>query len=171
MCLYDTKIYEIYEYKLLIYSNSSPLCHFSYCIRTAQCTGLKCEAVRVEQACLQYQIRPGKHAKTAPLNLHNFVFEEPNQPRYRADDKRKQCCQFHNYFVMHPRCKIYDLRSVDLAALLAGLEARLPSYARPIFIRLVDKIDLTGNSRFFLHYVNFQLAPHYLTMIFSMRSF
>jgi len=35
-------------------------------------------------------------------------------------------------------------RLVDLTALTEGLEARLPSYARPVFIRLTDKIDLTA---------------------------
>ena len=35
-------------------------------------------------------------------------------------------------------------RSVDLGSLYNELEARLPSYARPIFIRLVDQIEITG---------------------------
>lgn len=34
--------------------------------------------------------------------------------------------------------------SVDLEALAAGLTKVLPSYARPQFIRLLNKVDLTG---------------------------
>lgn len=33
---------------------------------------------------------------------------------------------------------------VDLNELVNGLKKSLPSYARPIFIRLLRKIDLTG---------------------------
>jgi len=39
---------------------------------------------------------------------------------------------------------LFQIQTVDLTALTEGLEARLPSYARPVFIRLTDKIDLTA---------------------------
>ena len=35
-------------------------------------------------------------------------------------------------------------RAVDLKALAQGLSNNLPSYARPLFLRLVDKVELTG---------------------------
>lgn len=34
--------------------------------------------------------------------------------------------------------------SVDLEALAVGLTKVLPNYARPQFVRLLDKVDLTG---------------------------
>ena len=37
-----------------------------------------------------------------------------------------------------PECR------VDLAALYTGLASRLPSYARPLFIRRVERIDVTA---------------------------
>ena len=35
-------------------------------------------------------------------------------------------------------------RRVDLASLYAGMVDKLPSYARPIFLRFVEEIDITG---------------------------
>lgn len=35
-------------------------------------------------------------------------------------------------------------RQVDLSKLLDGLEARLPAYSRPMFIRIVNEIELTA---------------------------
>jgi solute carrier family 27 fatty acid transporter 1/4 len=35
--------------------------------------------------------------------------------------------------------------TVDLAALAEGLKKALPSYARPIFIRLLHDVEMTGN--------------------------
>ena len=37
-------------------------------------------------------------------------------------------------------------RKVDVAKMFAGMTDKLPSYARPIFLRFVDEIDLTGQS-------------------------
>jgi hypothetical protein len=34
-------------------------------------------------------------------------------------------------------------RDAELRRLYAGLETRLPGYARPLFVRLVDHIDIT----------------------------
>lgn len=34
--------------------------------------------------------------------------------------------------------------ALDMKALADGLEKTLPSYARPIFIRVLDKMDITG---------------------------
>ena len=40
---------------------------------------------------------------------------------------------------------IYDPnREVDVAKLGKAIQSRLPSYARPIFVRLVKKLDITG---------------------------
>jgi hypothetical protein len=38
-------------------------------------------------------------------------------------------------------------RDAELRRLYAGLETRLPGYARPLFVRLVDHIDITCKSR------------------------
>ena len=35
-------------------------------------------------------------------------------------------------------------RLVDLTKLYAGMSDKLPSYARPIFLRFVQEIDVTG---------------------------
>lgn len=35
-------------------------------------------------------------------------------------------------------------RGVDLTKLYAGMVDKLPSYARPIFLRFVEEIDVTG---------------------------
>ena len=35
-------------------------------------------------------------------------------------------------------------RRVDLAKLYAGMVDKLPTYARPIFLRFVEEIDVTG---------------------------
>ena len=35
-------------------------------------------------------------------------------------------------------------KRVDLASLYAGMVDKLPSYARPIFLRFVQEIDVTG---------------------------
>ena len=35
-------------------------------------------------------------------------------------------------------------RRVDLSSLYAGMVDKLPSYARPIFLRFVEEIDITG---------------------------
>ena len=35
-------------------------------------------------------------------------------------------------------------RRVDLTKLYAGMVDKLPSYARPIFLRFVEEIDVTG---------------------------
>jgi solute carrier family 27 fatty acid transporter 1/4 len=35
-------------------------------------------------------------------------------------------------------------RRVEVDTLYAGLESKLPAYARPIFVRLVERIDVTG---------------------------
>ena len=40
-------------------------------------------------------------------------------------------------------------RRVDLASLYAGMVDKLPSYARPIFLRFVEEIDITG---LYLHF-------------------
>ena len=41
---------------------------------------------------------------------------------------------------------IYDPnREVDIGKLGNAIKDRLPSYARPIFIRLVKKLDITGS--------------------------
>jgi len=34
--------------------------------------------------------------------------------------------------------------TIDLKRLNCSLQQRLPTYARPIFLRLLDKLDLTG---------------------------
>ena len=40
---------------------------------------------------------------------------------------------------------IYDPnREVDVVKLGKAIQTRLPSYARPIFVRLVKKLDITG---------------------------
>ena len=39
---------------------------------------------------------------------------------------------------------ISPLISLDLLQLYEGLREKLPAYARPIFVRLVNKIDVTG---------------------------
>ena len=36
-------------------------------------------------------------------------------------------------------------KRVDLSSLYAGMVDKLPSYARPIFLRFVEQIDVTGN--------------------------
>lgn len=36
-------------------------------------------------------------------------------------------------------------KSLDLKKLYQGVSARLPSYARPIFVRCVEQLDLTGD--------------------------
>lgn len=38
-----------------------------------------------------------------------------------------------------------ESRSIDLVALRRDLHKSLPAYARPIFIRLMDEVDTTGN--------------------------
>jgi len=44
-------------------------------------------------------------------------------------------------------------RSVDLNKdFLEGLKRSLPIYARPIFIRILTKLDLTGKCFLFFHY-------------------
>ena len=37
-------------------------------------------------------------------------------------------------------------RRVELSSLYAGMVDTLPSYARPIFVRFVEEIDVTGNN-------------------------
>ena len=37
-------------------------------------------------------------------------------------------------------------RKVDVSKMYNGMVDKLPSYARPIFLRFVDEIDLTGRS-------------------------
>ena len=39
-------------------------------------------------------------------------------------------------------------RKIDLAALHSGLTEKLPSYARPLFIRFVNHLETTGNTYF-----------------------
>ena len=36
--------------------------------------------------------------------------------------------------------------TLDLKKLYSGVSAKLPSYARPIFVRCVQQLDLTGNA-------------------------
>jgi solute carrier family 27 fatty acid transporter 1/4 len=40
---------------------------------------------------------------------------------------------------------------VDLDQLYKDLQKSLPSYARPVFIRLLEKVDVTGESHFLLY--------------------
>ena len=47
-------------------------------------------------------------------------------------------------------------RRVDLTKLYAGMVDKLPSYARPIFLRFVEEIDVTG-----LHYFTLILRIQY----------
>jgi len=35
-------------------------------------------------------------------------------------------------------------KSIDLRQFNRNLQQRLPTYARPVFLRLLDKLDLTG---------------------------
>jgi hypothetical protein len=37
--------------------------------------------------------------------------------------------------------------SIDVATMLAGICNNLPSYARPIFFRFADDLDMTGRER------------------------
>lgn len=39
-------------------------------------------------------------------------------------------------------------KAVDLKALAEGIKKALPSYARPIFVRVLEKLDLTGTNCF-----------------------
>ena len=41
-------------------------------------------------------------------------------------------------------------RKVHMAKMYVGMTEKLPAYARPIFLRVVDEIDLTGNDSLFL---------------------
>ena len=53
---------------------------------------------------------------------------------------------------------IYDPnREVDIGKLGNAIKDRLPSYARPIFIRLVKKLDITGS---FSRNVFLQFIPY-----------
>ena len=42
-------------------------------------------------------------------------------------------------------------RKIDLAALHSGLTEKLPSYARPLFIRFVNHLETTGNMQYFAY--------------------
>lgn len=41
-------------------------------------------------------------------------------------------------------------RTTDFKALAKGIRKALPSYARPIFIRILSKVDLTGTFCLFI---------------------
>ena len=41
-------------------------------------------------------------------------------------------------------------RKVDVAQMYVGMSEKLPAYARPIFLRFVDEIDLTGKDLVFI---------------------
>ena len=41
-------------------------------------------------------------------------------------------------------------RKIDLNALYADLQKALPAYARPLFIRLLDEMDTTGEWDLFI---------------------
>jgi hypothetical protein len=41
-------------------------------------------------------------------------------------------------------------RKVDVAKMYVGMSEKLPAYARPIFLRFVDEIDLTGKDQVFI---------------------
>ena len=49
---------------------------------------------------------------------------------------------------------IYDPEEeVDIRELEKAITEKLPSYARPIFIRLVKKLDITGNLFFIIIFI------------------
>lgn len=54
-------------------------------------------------------------------------------------------------------------RSLDLATLASGMNKVLPAYARPLFIRLVSTIDLTGTYK--LRKVDYQKEGFDVTKI------
>ena len=45
--------------------------------------------------------------------------------------------------------------SLDLKKLYNGVSAKLPSYARPIFVRCVQQLDLTGDDAIIAYRVHF----------------
>ena len=60
---------------------------------------------------------------------------------------------------------IYDPdEEVDIKILEKEITAKLPSYARPIFIRLVKKLDITGNLFFIILYNLFILIQGLLSL-------
>ena len=54
-------------------------------------------------------------------------------------------------------------RCLDLGALAQGMAKVLPTYARPLFIRIVSKIDLTGTYK--LRKVDYQKEGFDLTKV------
>ena len=59
---------------------------------------------------------------------------------------------------------IYDPdEEVDIKILEKEIIEKLPSYARPIFIRLVKKLDITGNLLFTIFYILFILIQSFIS--------
>jgi hypothetical protein len=94
-----------------------------------------------------------------PIPLSTYLGKMPRKPLVGNFSKKRRDCLLH-YTFLWPKSFLLQIpgtegragmvciqgtpESIDVATMLAGICNNLPSYARPIFFRFADDLDMTG---------------------------